>query len=181
MFMDFSTYRKLEKRAWALIAEKAGSEMRSASAIPNQPYWTHLIEVHMAQVINGVTDPEELLATILHDIVEDSDITTTYLAKKFSQRIADIVGLVSKSEPFIPEAFYTAIMSADADTGLPAMRIKVNDRINNLITNMAHNLPEKAEKYAAEARQYFIPMADKVGLRQQLEHVIRYVESTAEL
>lgn len=176
--MDFTTYRELEKKAWALVAEKAGNEMRNSSAIPNQPYWTHLIEVHMAQVVNGVTDPEELLATILHDVVEDSDVTANYLAKEFSQKIADIVSLVSKPEPFVPETFYGSIMSADEGIGLPAMRIKVHDRINNLITNMAHNLPEKAEKYAAEARQYFMPMAEKVGLVQQLESAIRYVELT---
>lgn len=175
--MDFTTYRKLEKKAWALVAKKAGSEMRNASAIPNQPYWTHLIEVHMAQIANGVTDHEELLATILHDIVEDSDVTIPYLTKEFSQRVADIVGLVSKPEPFIPDVFYGKIMSAPPDIGLPAMRIKVNDRINNLLTNMAHNLPEKAEKYAAEARQYFMPMAEKVGLHGPLAHAVQYVES----
>lgn len=176
--MDFQKYRELEIKAWALVAEKAGNEMRNSSAIPNQPYWTHLIEVHMAQIVNGVTDPEELLATILHDIVEDSDVTANYLAKEFSQKVADIVSLVSKPMPFVPETFYSSIMSADESIGLPAMRIKVHDRINNLITNMAHNLPEKAEKYAAEARQYFMPMAEKVGLVQQLEPAIRYVELT---
>lgn len=179
--MDFSTYRKLEKKAWTLVAVKAGNEMRNSSAVPNQPYWTHLIEVHMAQITNGITDPEELLATILHDIVEDSDVTAEYLAKEFSQKIASIVSLVSKPEPFMPEVFYGAIMSADEHIGLPAMRIKVHDRINNLITNMAHNVPDKAKKYTAEAQQYFTPMADKVGLIEPLEHAIRYVELSTSL
>lgn len=178
--MDFKTYRKLEKKAWALVAEKAGGETRNASAIPNQPYWTHLIEVHMAQIVHGVSDPEELLAAILHDVVEDSDVTLGQLAESFSPRVAAIVGLVSKPEPFAPDQFYGAIMAAKEDIGLPAMRIKVHDRINNLITNMAHNRLEKARGYAAEARQYFMPMAERVGLTEPLENAVRYVERTTQ-
>jgi len=174
--MDFITYRSLEKKAWALVAEKAGNEMRYYSAVPNQPYWTHMMEVHMALITHGVTDAEELLASILHDIVEDSDVTTAYLAREFSPRIAAIVGLVSKPDPFVPEPFYSAIMMADDDIGLPAMRIKVHDRINNLITNMTHNAPSKAQEYATEARRYFMPMAKRVGLTQPLQNAIQYVE-----
>jgi len=59
------------------------------------------------------------------------------------------------------------------------MRIKVHDRINNLITNMAHNQSEKARDYAAEARRYFLPMANEVGLRVQLENTIVYIERVA--
>lgn len=176
--MDFNTYRELEAKAWALVAEKAGNETRFASPVPNQPYWTHAMEVHMAQIVGGVTDREELIATILHDIVEDSDVTTEYLAAEFSPRIAAIVGLVSKPEPFDPETFYGNIMIADEDIALPAMRVKVRDRINNLITNMAHNRPEKARAYLAEARRYFMPMAERVGLVDELERTIEYVAQT---
>ncbi len=174
--MDFNMYRVLERKAWTLIAEKSGNEMRFASPIPNQPYWTHLMEVHMAQIVGGITDPEELLATILHDAVEDFGVTTEYLAAEFSPRIAAIVSLVSKPEPFIPETFYGNIMAADEVLSMPAMRIKVRDRINNLITNMVHNQSEKAAAYAAEARRYFIPMAEKVALVAELERAIQYVE-----
>lgn len=179
--MDFMTYRELEKKAWSLVAEKAGNEMRYYSAIPNQPYWTHMLEVYMAMIVHGVTDPEELLASILHDVVEDSDVTTDYLAREFSQRVAGIVGLVSKPEKFVPEEFYGNIMLADENIGLPAMRIKVHDRINNLITNEAHSgLPHKVKAYADEARRYFMPFAEKVGLVRQLEYAIRYTEATVE-
>ncbi len=173
--MDFKTYHALEKKAWALVAEKSNGEMRFSSAIPGQPYWTHLLEVHMAQVIGGVTDPEELLATILHDVVEDSDVTVEQLTFEYSSKIAAIVHIVSKPEPFIPATFYGNIMSASTDIRLPAMRIKVRDRINNLITNMAHNTPEKARAYVEEAGQYFMPMANQVGLTEELSRTIQYV------
>lgn len=173
--MDFSRYRVLEKKAWALVAEKAGDEMRFSSAIPRQPYWTHPLEVHMAEIIGGVVDPEELLAAILHDVVEDSDVTPEQLAAEYSPRVAAIVSLVSKPEIFVPETFYGNIMQAPDDIKLPAMRIKVRDRINNLLTNMAHNTPEKARVYVEEAKQYFLPMAEKVGLAQELQAVIRYI------
>jgi (p)ppGpp synthase/HD superfamily hydrolase len=133
------------------------------------------MEVHMAQVVGGVTDPEELLATILHDIVEDSDVTPGQLATEYSPRVAAIVKLVSKPEPFIPEIFYGSITKASSDIGVPAMRIKARDRINNLITNMAHNRPEIARAYIKEARRYFMPMAEKVGLTEELDRTIRHV------
>lgn len=174
--IDFTTYRELEAKAFALVAEKSVGEMRFASPIPNQPYWTHLAEVHMAQIVDGVIDHEELLATILHDIVEDSEVTEDYVATEFSPRVAAIVGLCTKPEAFEPEAFYGKIMNADESIALPAMRIKVHDRINNLITNMAHNQHAKAREYATEARQYFMPMAERVGLVEELQRAIHYVE-----
>lgn len=41
---------------------------------------------------------------------------------------------------------------------------------------MAHNCPEKTQAYIAEARQYFLPMAAKVGLTEELERAITYIE-----
>jgi hypothetical protein len=56
------------------------------------------------------------------------------------------------------------------------MRIKVYDRINNLITNMAHNHPDKARAYTVEATQYFMPMAERVTLTRELKRAIKYLE-----
>ncbi|HVU59917.1 MAG TPA: HD domain-containing protein [Candidatus Saccharimonadales bacterium] len=174
--MDWTTYRRLEKKALQRLVTKANGEVRNFSATPNVPYETHPVAIRDMLITLNVTDKEEWLAALLHDIIEDSDVTTEQLAMDFSPRVAAIVGLVSKPEPFDSEAFYGAIMTADEAIGLPAMRIKVCDRMNNLLTNMAYNTSANAAAYAAEARQYFLPMAGRVGLVEPLELSISYIE-----
>lgn len=56
-----------------------------------EPYYDHLVEVMMLVRNNNVGDIEMQSASLLHDIIEDTDFTEKDLRHYFSRRIADIV------------------------------------------------------------------------------------------
>ena len=59
---------------------------------PLEPYVNHLLEVAslVAEATSG-TDPDMVIAALLHDAVEDQGVTSETLAGEFGQRVADIV------------------------------------------------------------------------------------------
>ena len=173
--MIFKDYLQLRNRAFQLIKEKSGDEMRYFSPINGQPYWTHLMNVHNYLLTWGVTDPEILIASLLHDIVEDSDVSVDFIAEEFTQRVSQIVEMVTKHSDFDPDIFYTAIIESEEDG--PKL-IKVADRIDNILTNYCYS--EKSLSNSAnliETEKYFIPMAESVGCEKYLLSAIEYYKS----
>jgi GTP pyrophosphokinase len=170
-------YLDLRKKAFQLLEEKFPNEMRFSSAIKNQPYWTHLLNVHNYLITYGETDENVLIAALLHDAVEDSDISVSYLSLNFNAEIAKIVELLSKPsnyEDCDADIFYTNILKSK---NVGALKIKVFDRIDNLLTNMAFNSDIiKVQKYINETEKYFRPIAEKVGLEIYLDSVIVYLK-----
>jgi guanosine-3',5'-bis(diphosphate) 3'-pyrophosphohydrolase len=57
-----------------------------------EPYINHLLEVAslVAAATNG-TEPNLVIATLLHDAIEDQDVTSEMIASEFGQHVADIV------------------------------------------------------------------------------------------
>jgi (p)ppGpp synthase/HD superfamily hydrolase len=56
------------------------------------PYINHLIKVTEAMIrVGRETDGDLLLATILHDVIEDTDATRQELAERYGQKVADTV------------------------------------------------------------------------------------------
>lgn len=170
--MPFEEYLKLRKLAFNLVAKKSDGEMRHFSPIKNQPYWTHLMNVHNYLVIKELEDYEILLAAILHDIVEDSDVSIADITQNFNTRIATIVEAVTKKENYTPKDFYTNILN---NSDLGPCYIKVSDRIDNILTNYCYSY-EKCQYYdqIEETRHWFIPMAERVGLVDDLISAINY-------
>lgn len=171
--MDFPTYLKLREKAFSLVAEKSKDEMRYFSPIPGQPYWTHLANVHNFAILKGVKDREILLAAILHDIEEDSDVTEGYLSAEFSTGIARMCTMVSKpKEGYMAEQFYTPIITDDH----PGSKIiKVADRIDNMLTNYCYSpSATKSRKYLDETEEWFVPMARAIGWENDLQNAMDY-------
>lgn len=172
--MNIKQYLKFRSNAFRLVEKSSDGEMRYFSPIENQPYWTHLMNVHNFLVINGEKDYEILVASILHDILEDTQISSDYLSKYFTERISKIVGLVSKYNGIDEKTFYENILKSD---DLGPSKIKVADRIDNILTNYCYsggkvNIREKI----IETRQYFIPMARRAGWLNPLREAIRFLE-----
>lgn len=170
--MNFDTYIELRKKAFLLVKETSGDEMRYYSPIENQPYWTHLMNVHNFLITMAVDDYEILLAAILHDIVEDSNITIDQIEKEYSKRVAKIVHLTTKPNEYVPKDFYNKVLKSKE---LGAKMIKVADRIDNMLTNYCYS--EKAistDKYLKETEDYFEPIALQIGWLRPLQSAIDY-------
>ena len=63
------------------------------------PYVEHLLEALEVLVRGaGVSDPDVLCAAVLHDVVEDTPCTIAGVRAAFGDRVADMVGWVTKPE-----------------------------------------------------------------------------------
>src|ERR1700722_7311924 len=65
-------------------------QRRKGSA--QEPYINHLVEVAnlVAAATNG-TEPNAVIAALLHDAVEDQGVTAEMIASEFGNQVADIV------------------------------------------------------------------------------------------
>jgi guanosine-3',5'-bis(diphosphate) 3'-pyrophosphohydrolase len=60
--------------------------------IAQEPYINHLLEVaSLVTETTGGTDPNLVIATLLHDTIEDQGVTSEMLTSEFGQDVADIV------------------------------------------------------------------------------------------
>ena len=79
---------KMLVAAIELAAKTHRHQLRKAT---NLPYIVHPFEIAMILQRNGVDDQEVLAAGILHDTLEDGDVSEKTLEEEFSPRVKDLV------------------------------------------------------------------------------------------
>ena len=114
-----------------------------------ESYYSHPLEVaYMISDYNLKTDV--IVASILHDIVEDTDVTVEMIERTFGQRIAEMVDRLTRDRPdgtklTIEEIITNAYKKDDKEVLL----IKLIDRLHNIQT--IHFIkPEKQKEIAKE-------------------------------
>lgn len=96
------------------------------------PYVNHLIEVANVLASHGLDDTDLLCAAVLHDAIEDTDVTSEDLRQRFGNRITSIV-LEVTDDPSTPkwrqklDQIETAPRMSE-----PAQNLRVADKISNL-------------------------------------------------
>ncbi|MDO4262177.1 MAG: HD domain-containing protein [Eubacteriales bacterium] len=84
----------LYERAVVFAAAAHRGALRKGSRIP---YLSHPVEA--AAIVSEMTDDEELIAAaVLHDVVEDTDVTLQELAEYFGERIARYVSCETENK-----------------------------------------------------------------------------------
>jgi (p)ppGpp synthase/HD superfamily hydrolase len=127
------------------------------------PYVEHLLEALEVLVRGaGVTDPEVLCAAVLHDVVEDTPCTIDDVRSAFGDRVADMVGWVTKPElkdGADKQSAKEAYLGRLADAPDDAVLVKLADRASNVQT--LRNLPTAAKQreYYAQTVRYIMPLA----------------------
>ena len=129
------------------------------------PYSTHPIEVcSLLRYVGGVTDVEMLCAAALHDVLEETDVTTAELEIEFSFRIYLLVMELTRTEPTREEA---SMLSKDALwqhrtnlllTDIAAMSedaqaIKLADRLANFRQAKVTRNEEKLRRYERQTKK----------------------------
>jgi len=169
-------------------ASRAHAGQRRASG---EPYVHHSLAV--ASILDDLgLDHEVLAAAILHDVVEDSDITLDDLRQEFGARIAQLVDGVTKMkviQEFRADAAANRQEHAQAESlrkmilamaeDVRVVLIKLADRLHNMRTLSA--LPEdKQRRIARETADLYAPLANRLGIWQvkwELEDLaFRYLE-----
>lgn len=126
------------------------------------PYLEHLLEALEVLVRGaGVTDQDVLCAAVLHDVVEDTPATVDDVRERFGERVASMVGWVTKPEPedgVDKKAAKDAYLSRLKDAPDDAILVKLADRASNVQTLRNLRLPKQREYYA-QTVTYIMPLA----------------------
>ena len=164
----------LLKKAFDLASAGHSNQKRHSG----EPYITH--PLHVAIYLSNLSmDIESIVAAILHDLIEDTDITYSQLKKEFGKEIADIVDGVTK----LDKINYNSKEEAKADA-IRKMVIAMSKDIRVLILKLAdrlHNIETieylnewKKEKIAQETLYVYAPLAHRLGL-QNIKHTLEDV------
>ena len=140
------------------------------------PYVVHCIDVANI-LIDWNMDVTTIAGALLHDTVEDTDITVEKIRESFGDDVAFLVDGVTKVDNIIfkseehkqAENFIKLFISLAKD--LRVIIIKFADRLNNMQT-IEHLAPKKRKEIATETKEIFVPLAHRLGmasLKWQLE------------
>jgi len=132
------------------------------------PYISHPIAV--ARILTTLhLDVQAIIAALLHDVVEDTDITAEQVAEKFGKPVAELVDGLSKldriqfvtREDAEAENFRKMLLAMARDVRV--ILIKLADRLHNMRTlgSMPH---DKSERIARETMEIYAPIANRLGL-----------------
>ena len=144
-----------------------------------EPYYSHPLEVaYMVSDYKLKTDI--IAASILHDIVEDTEVTVEMIEGTFGQRIAEMVDMLTRDRPdgtklTIEEVINNAYKKADKEVLL----IKLIDRLHNIQT-IGSLSAKKIEKTITETLANFIASSMYLGLLEiesQLTESCMYYDS----
>jgi len=133
-----------------------------------EPYIAHPLAV--ASILGEWhLDSQALTAALLHDVVEDTEVTKNEIAEQFGRPVAELVDGVSKldriqfdsQEKAQAENFRKMLLAMARDVRV--MLIKLADRLHNMRTLDAVH-PEKRQRIARETLEIYAPIANRLGL-----------------
>ena len=134
------------------------------------PYITHPLAV--AQIVADLKlDVESLAAALLHDCIEDTDVTHDDLAREFSPTIADLVEGVTKltrinyvsMEEKQMENLRKMLMAMNKD--IRVVLVKLCDRLHNMRT-MQYQTSQKQREKSRETLEIYAPIAHRLGMQR---------------
>ena len=140
------------------------------------PYVTHPIAV--ARILTPLhLDAHAIIAALLHDVVEDTQVTIEQIAAQFGPAVASLVEGLSKidklkfetKEDAQAENFRKMLMAMARDVRV--ILIKLADRLHNMRT-LDSVSPHKSARIARETMDIYAPIANRLGLNtiyQELE------------
>ncbi|WP_251358588.1 bifunctional GTP diphosphokinase/guanosine-3',5'-bis pyrophosphate 3'-pyrophosphohydrolase [Kangiella sp. TOML190] len=171
-------------RAYEVAEAAHEGQMRSSG----DPYITH--PVAAARILAELRlDHQTIMAALMHDVIEDTEVTKQDLADQFGDQVAELVEGVSKltqinfrsKEEAQAENFRKMMMAMVQD--IRVILIKLADRLHNMQT-LGSLRPDKRRRIARETLEIYAPIANRLGiykLKEQLEllgfanmHPLRY-------
>ncbi|WP_030154271.1 RelA/SpoT family protein [Streptomyces sp. NRRL S-244] len=160
-------------RAYVLAESSHRGQMRKSG----EPYITHPLAVTLILAELGA-ETTTLTASLLHDTVEDTEVTLDQVRAEFGDEVCFIVDGVTKVEKIDygaaaePETFRKMLVATGNDVRV--MSIKLADRLHNMRT-LGVMRPEKQARIAKVTRDVLIPLAERLGvqaLKTELEDLV---------
>lgn len=198
MDVHISTFEELEKiieesgKEYDLPKIKEAFELANKSHIEQkrrsgEPYIIHPLSV-AAILVNLGMDSASVIAGILHDTIEDTEVTEEEVSAQFGKEIAHLVDGVTKlgKIPFSSreeqqaENLRKMLMAMAED--IRVIIIKFADRMHNLST-LNYVSPQSQRDKALECLEVYAPIAHRLGIRTVKEYMedvsLKYLDHLA--
>ena len=158
--------RKNIEDAYSFILSKHEGQLRKSG----EPYYHHLIEVAYI-LANLQAGPATIIAGLLHDVVEDTDVKIEEIEERWGSDVAKLVDALTKiqrlklskieSEDFEAEDHRKIFIGMAKD--IRVIIIKLADRLHNMRT-LASLKPDRQIALSKETKEVFVPIAHRLGL-----------------
>jgi guanosine-3',5'-bis(diphosphate) 3'-pyrophosphohydrolase len=157
--------------------EVAEASHRGQTRKSGEPYITHPLAVTMILAQLGA-ETTALVASLLHDTVEDTAMTLDQVRAGFGDEVAYLVDGVTKLEKVDfgaaaeAETFRKMLLATGEDVRV--MVIKLADRLHNMRT-IRHMKPASQVRIAKVTRDVLIPLAERLGIqvvKTELEDIV---------
>ena len=160
---NFVCERTIEKAYY--LSEKAHSNQFRSSG---EKYFTHPLAV-AEYLIQMKLDSATIITALLHDVVEDSDITLDEISKEFGNEISKLVDGVTKLSKlelkfgFAQAENFRKLLLASSDD-IRVLLVKLADRLHNIRTIDGIKSYEKKSRICFETLEIFAPLAERLGI-----------------
>ncbi|MFA9381991.1 MAG: HD domain-containing protein, partial [Acetanaerobacterium sp.] len=170
-------------KAYEFARVSHGTQMR----VSGEAYIIHPVSVAMLLVELGM-DNESLVASLLHDVVEDTGVTQEEVTQRFGRDVAVLVSGVTKlgkipyssREEQQAENIRKMLLAMSQD--IRVIIIKLADRLHNMRTIDAMPAQKQRDK-ALETMEVYAPIAHRLGIRafkEELEDLsLKHLDTVA--
>ncbi|MFN4813472.1 MAG: RelA/SpoT family protein [Bacteroidia bacterium] len=163
------------------LAVESHKDMRRKSG---EPYIYHPIAVAQIAVSEIGLGPTSVVCALLHDVVEDTDISLEDIKMMFGEKVAKIIdgltkisGVFDQTSSLQAENFRKMLLTLSDDVRV--ILIKLADRLHNMRT-LESMKRDKQLKIASETLYLYAPLAHRLGLnsiKTELEDLgLKYTE-----
>lgn len=167
-------------RAYELAQSAHSGQLRSSG----EPYISHPIAVAYL-LLEFFMDTDTIAAALLHDVVEDTEISLEFVKKKFGADVALLVDGVTKiglvplntKEEQHAENIRKILIAMSKD--IRVIIIKLADRLHNMRT-LDFRPSDKQRSTSLETMSFYAPIAHRLGMssvKEEMEDLaLRYLD-----
>lgn len=157
----------LVQKAYIFSKVAHGNQKRHSG----DPYFSHPVAV--AEILTDLKlDQDSIITALLHDVVEDTEVTLEEIEKIFGEDVAKLVDGVTKlgkiesvpSNERVAENFRKLALAMSED--IRVLLVKLADRTHNMSTLKYVPSKDKRLKKAKESLDIYAPLAARIGLNK---------------
>jgi len=156
----------LINRAYVFAMKAHGAQKRASG----DPYFSHPVEVAY-KLTQYKLDTASIVTALLHDTVEDTEVTLDDIEQTFNKEIRNLVDGVTKLSRLEgksdnlnqAENFRKLLIAMSED--LRVLLVKLADRLHNMETIKYIKNPEKRQRIARETVEIYAALAERIGMR----------------